>query len=119
MIDFSVLHPLIPLLNEADANWCIFSSAAHLLNGEDVYANDIDIMMTVEGAIRAEELLKEYRIWTPQKESGVYRSRRSHYIIKGIEIDLSGGLEKLSNGQWHPIKIQNVRITKEGLRYMI
>lgn len=116
MADINVLIPILPILSEADPDWCIFSSAARLLDGEDVVPGDIDIMMSEEGAIRAEQLLGHYRSHVHQPESGRYLSRRSHYIIDGTHIDISGGLMRLRNGSWERVHPAEVK-TRKGIRY--
>lgn len=105
------LNTITPLLNEADPDWHIFGSAAAWLDGSSsCEPNDLDIMLSLDGAIRAEQLLAAYRINRQMPESGKYRSRRSFYLVNGVEIDLSGGLERLVDGRWIPVKF-NIRRT--------
>lgn len=100
-----VLSLIKPLLDQADAQWTVFGSAAAFLSGEtDTAPKDLDICLSLEGATRAERLLAPYRVERDLPESGKWRSRRSHYMIEGVEIDLSGGLERLtSEGKWMPV----------------
>lgn len=117
MMDLKELYPILPLLAEADPGWCIFGSAARWMDSEDApLPHDIDIMMSEEGAKRAEVLLAPFRLFTPQPESGKWLSRRSHYQIGSIEIDLSGGLQRLRNGAWHPVFPREIK-EKGQLRY--
>lgn len=100
-----LLHALSivkPLLDQADPDWRVFGSAAAYLSGASQRKpHDLDIQLSLEGAILAEQLLAPYRLDKEQPESGKYRSRRSHYEVEGIEIDLSGGLERLTpEGKW-------------------
>lgn len=100
-----VISLITPLLDQADARWTVFGSAAAFLAGEtDMVPNDLDVCLSLEGAIRAERLLTPYRVERNLPESGKWRSRRSHYMIEGVEIDLSGGLERrTSDGKWLPV----------------
>lgn len=116
MTDIRALTTILPLLYECDAEWCVFSSAARMIDGEDVTPNDIDIMMSENGARRAEEALACYRIREAQPESGKWRSRRGLYRIEDTYIDISGGLERLADGKWEPAKASTVKI-KDGIRY--
>ena len=97
---------ITPLLNEADADWKVFGSAAAWLDGRSSRKpHDLDVMLSLEGAVRAEQLLAPYRVERQVAESGRYRSRRSFYLVGGVEIDLSGGLEELVDGRWVPVKL--------------
>lgn len=116
MIEIQDLYPILPLLSQADAHWCIFGSAARWLDGEDVHPHDIDIMVSEEGAARLEVLLAPYRLHSPQPESGKWRSRRSHYLIGNTEIDLSGGLHRLTGGKWFPVHPGSIK-EKGQLKY--
>ncbi len=100
-----VISIITPLLDQADAGWAVFGSAAAFLAGEtDQAPKDLDICLSLEGAIRAECLLAPYRVERNMPESGKWRSRRSLYMIEGVEIDLSGGLERLtSDGKWQSV----------------
>lgn len=110
------LKAILPLLYECDAGWCVFSSAARQLDGEDVTPADIDIMMSEDGARRAEEVLACYRVHETLPESGRWRSRRALYRIGGTDIDISGGLERLTDGRWIPAIPDSVKV-KDGIRY--
>ena len=97
---------ITPLLNEADADWKLFGSAEAWLDGRSTRKpHDLDVMLSLDGAIRAEQLLAAYRVDRQVAESGKYRSRRSFYLVNGVEIDLSGGLEELVDGRWVPVKL--------------
>lgn len=97
---------ITPLLNEADADWKLFGSATAWLEGRSSRKpHDLDVMLSLDGAIRAEQLLAAYRVDRQVAESGKYRSRRSFYLVNGVEIDLSGGLEELVDGRWVPVKL--------------
>lgn len=116
MIDIQDLYPILHLLDKADAGWCIFGSAARWLDGEDTDPQDIDIIMSEEGAAHAEILLAPYRLHTPQQESGKWRSRRSHYLVGHTEIDLSGGLQQLREGEWKSVAPMAIK-EKRGVKY--
>lgn len=117
MMDLKELYPILPLLTEADPEWCIFGSAARWMDSEDApLPHDIDIMMSEEGAKRAEALLAPFRLSTTLPESGKWLSRRSHYQVGSIVIDLSGGLQRLSDGKWTPVAPKEVK-EKGQLRY--
>ena len=54
---------ITPLLNEADADWKLFGSAVVWLEGRSSRKpHDLDVMLSLDGAIRAEQLLAAYRV---------------------------------------------------------
>ena len=112
----AVLHNIQAQLDECDAEWCVFGSAARQLAGERVAPNDIDIMMSLDGERKAESLLAEWRTSVQLPESGKWTSRRSHYRMEGIDIDISGGLMRRTPDGWKPVRPSEVHV-KDGIRY--
>lgn len=106
-----VLGDVLPLLDKADPQWVIFGSAALALNGvSGIRTCDIDIMMSREGAVNAERLLVAYLQEVDDGAGDLFRSRRSLYRIQGMEVDISGGLEILSNERWEPVTVRRVEV---------
>lgn len=111
------LEDILPLLNLADPSWVIFGSASLVLNGvPGCMAHDVDILMTRQGALRAKELLQPYLVETLESSGGKFRSLQTHYLIKGIDLDISGDLEVQHEDSWIPIRVENVNLY-QGLRY--
>ncbi len=111
------LAPLVDDLNRADSAWAVFGSAALALNGVDVAVNDIDILLTAEGAAQLETLWAARRIPLDEKGGGPFRSRLSQYRTQGLIVELSGHLEILRHGRWQPVCIREAAVTPEGIRY--
>ena len=111
-----VLSALLPVLHKADPSWCVFGSAAKVLDGENVEPHDVDIMVSHDGAVMLEHLLAQYRIYDMQPESGKWLSRRSHYRIDGVELDVSGSLMRLVDGKWVEVRPEHVKET-DGIRF--
>ncbi len=111
------LAPLVYDLNRADSAWAVFGSAALVLNGVDVAVNDIDILLTAEGAAQLETLWAAHRIPLDEKEGGQFRSRLSQYRTPSLIVELSGGLELFRADRWQPVHIRKTAVTPAGIRY--
>lgn len=112
-----VLGEIIPLLNEADPGWTVFGSAALCLCGvPGIHVHDIDILMSRQGALRAEKFLSTYLLETDDGEGSHFRSHRSIYKVKGWEIDISGALECRQGDKWTPVGVQRVEV-RQRVRY--
>ncbi len=112
----SVLASLVPILHEADPAWCVFGSAAKALDGEDVVPHDVDIMLSHDGAVTVEQKLARFRIHERQPESGKWLSRRSHYRIDGMELDVSGALMRRVGDRWVEVCPEHVK-EGDGIRF--
>lgn len=108
------LYDLSPLLASADPNWCIFGSAALYLNGiQGIHVKDIDILMSTEGAKRAEQLLHPYLVPITEDPESIFRSRHSHYLYHDVIFDISGDLEVIQNHTWIPVCIADKRFRQD------
>ena len=94
-------------LDSAHPGWVIFGSAALWLNGmENASPHDIDILVPNPDDSDA--------TWD---EGPLFRSRRrTKHCMKGIEVDVSEGLEIWREGRWMPVKVNDV-VCRDGLRF--
>ncbi len=77
-------------------------STSLALQGVDIEVHDIDIVTDKEGALRLDELLKEYNVVKMEYSSTEkYKSYFGTYIIDDNKVEVMGEFQyKLQNGDW-------------------
>ncbi|MBT3394557.1 MAG: GNAT family N-acetyltransferase [Waddliaceae bacterium] len=88
-----------------EINWVLIGSASLTLHGIDIEPNDLDIKTDVDGAKKANELLKEFVI-SPVKysESNMFGSYLGKFKIEGVDVEVMGDLEYNVAGEWVSFK---------------
>ena len=83
-------------------DWSITGSLGFALHGMDVPVNDIDIQTDADSAYKIEDALLEYVVKEVKfSESGNIRSHFGELCIRGIKVEIMGGLQKrLPGGTW-------------------
>ena len=116
----SSLAPFLADLNAAGGEWAVFGSAALVLNGMDVEAGDIDILLGTREAEILEERWNALRIVEQnpmEKKDSPFRSRLSKFRSPQLTVELSGGLEIRKAGTWQPVTVHEVHTSAQGIRF--
>lgn len=114
------LCPLVADLNYADPNWVVYGSAALALNGVELTVNDIDIMLSLRGAMELEQNWQHMRRRDveiiPIKDE-LFRSRLSMYHTPCLDVELSGQLEIRKQESWIEVRPTQILTTPQGIRH--
>ncbi|MBB3227292.1 hypothetical protein FHW69_001893 [Luteibacter sp. Sphag1AF] len=96
----------------------VIGSAAALLAGADVEVADIDLLTSVEDAIRIESAWSAWHQpgYVPG-DGGRFRSRFSRYAWAGMPVEVMGGLEVAVDGHWQNVAVSRSRAV-DGLRHI-
>lgn len=84
--------------------WAITGSLGMALQGMDLEVHDIDIQTDEDGAYEVERRLSDFVVKPVlYKGSERMRSRMGKLSIKGIQVEVFGGVQKrLEDGTWEP-----------------
>lgn len=111
------LAEIVPLLDEADADWCVYGSAALVLHGvTGIEAHDVDVMMSVNGLRMFLRHLPLAEMLGGDKPGSRFRSLHARIYIKGVEVDLSGDLQIQQGDQWQAVTVEEV-CHRDGIRF--
>ncbi len=116
-----VLRKIAVDLEKNNIKWVLVGSLSLALNGVDVIPHDIDIVTTKEGALKLNEIWREYIIKkVSYSETDLFRSYYGKFKIDGVPIEVMGELEAKVEGKWISLsnrlkrfaiaKVYNVRI---------
>ena len=87
--------------------WILTGGTSLILQGVDVPANDIDILVKAADCKKISELLSEYAKHTPNavSETEKYRSNYNKFEIDGVPVEVIGDFQyKLPDGRWSEIR---------------
>ncbi len=102
-----ILTELKPQLDAEYAGWAVFGSAALALNGmEDMAVHDIDIVVPAAKIRRSNGL----------DESHFRCRERRRFSLRGMEVDISIGLEVRLGNRWMRVVPREICIS-DGIRY--
>lgn len=111
------LAGVVPLLDKADADWCVYGSAALVLHGmTGIGAHDVDVMMSVGGLRMLLRHLPQAEMLGGDKPGSRFRSLHARVYIKGVEVDLSGDLQIRQAAGWHDVAVTEV-CHRDGIRF--
>lgn len=96
----NVLSRIAEHLNGANITWAVGASLLLYLKNISDSFNDIDLMVTVEDAERAKNILLGMGQIQPPKPNSQYKTRHFYeFVIDGVEVDLIGGFIIVNDGQ--------------------
>ena len=108
-----VLRIIYSKLKDTNISWVITGSLGMALQGVDVEVNDIDIQTSSTGAYEIEKQLSEFMVVPVSfSSSNKIRSHLGKGIIKGIQVEIMGGIQKrISEDSWEdPVDINTYRL---------
>ena len=89
----------------------IFGSAALILSGIEVGSTkDIDLLTSACSAGVLKRVWGDYRLDIPQKKSGLFRSDRQIYQFHSMQVEVSGDLQILKDGDWVDVRIHDYEL---------
>ncbi|MGP6207713.1 nucleotidyltransferase domain-containing protein [Cuniculiplasma sp. SKW3] len=103
-----------------DVKWALDGSTSLALQGIDVKPHDIDILTDSEGAVKIQEVLKEYNeIPITHSSNGKYDSYFGIFRVNGIKVEVMGDLRVFRDGKWsalqNPSSMDTVHVNIEEL----
>ena len=112
---------------EHNIKWMIVGSTSLALQDVDVEPRDIDILTNKDGALKSNEILKEFLIesviWS---ESEIYKSYFGKFRFNDVLIDVMGEFSVYIQGKWlslasrlkniHYIKVKDLKIPVTRLK---
>lgn len=111
------LAGIVHLLDEADAGWCVYGSAALALHGvPGIEAHDVDVMLSASGLRTLLRHLPQAELLGEDKPGSRFRSLHARVYIEGVEVDLSGDLQIRQAGEWHDVSVAEV-CHRDGIRF--
>lgn len=110
----SVLSSIAGRLNGASITWAVGASAMLYLRGIVSEFHDLDIMVTVQDALRAKELLQAMGTLHPSVQEARYETKYFfEFLIGGVEVDLIGGFAIRRDGVVHDCGLDPAQITEQ------
>lgn len=111
------LDEIASMLDEADADWCVYGSAALVLHGvTGIEAHDVDVMMSANGLRMLLRRLPQVEMLGGDKPGSRFRSLHARVYIKGVEVDLSGDLQIQQGNLWQVVTVEEV-CHQDGIRF--
>jgi hypothetical protein len=91
--NIEVIKFITEKLSHININWALIGSSNLALQGVDVEAHDIDILIDKEGALLIGEILKEFtEKEIKYQESEKFKSYYGKFIIDGVDVEIMGDL---------------------------
>lgn len=96
----NVLSRIAEKFNEAGITWAVGASLLLYFKGISDNFNDIDLMLAVEDAETAKDLLLSMGTLQPPNPNTHYKTPHFYeFVIDGVEVDVMGGFIIVNNGQ--------------------
>lgn len=112
----SVLSSIARAFNQASITWAVGASTLLYLHGIVPDFHDLDIMVTVQDALRAKELLRAMGTLQPSAREVRYETKYFfEFLIEGVEVDLMGGFAIRRDGVVHDCGLDPAQITESAV----
>lgn len=106
-----VLRLILQRFEDVSVEWVVTGSVGMALQGAPFEVHDIDIQTDGAGAYRLGSKLAEFAV-TPVRyvTAERIRSHLGEFEIKGVTVEIMGGIEKLVGGRWEePVDVRKDR----------
>jgi hypothetical protein len=107
-------------LKSRKIRWVLAGTTGLALQGVEISPNDIDILTDKEGALKINELLKEYEVKPVKfRRSKIFESYFGKFKISNVEVDVIGNLRvKLSN-RWKSVELLSNTVEMDGTKIRV